>query len=154
MVKKRAISLKGRKSGRVRLNCVDFNFMRMEKEMKKMISVIALFSLLLVPVLGTAQDVNVTGDWEITTQSPRGERTSDIHFEQEGEKLTVTMQLMREEVTAEGTVKGNKIEWSVTRETPRGEFTISYSGTVEGDTMSGEAQMGDFGTMEWTAKKK
>ena len=25
---------------------------------------------------------------------------------------------------------------------------------IEGDTMSGEAQLGDFGTMEWTAKKK
>jgi hypothetical protein len=27
-------------------------------------------------------------------------------------------------------------------------------GTVEGGTMSGEAQMGDFGAMEWAAKKK
>jgi hypothetical protein len=113
-----------------------------------------MFSLLLIPFVLTAQDVNVTGDWEITTQSPRGERTSDIHFEQEGEKLTVTMQIMGEEVTAEGTVKGNNIEWSVTRSTQRGEFTITYKGTVEGDTMSGEAEMGDFGTMEWTAKKK
>jgi hypothetical protein len=126
----------------------------MEEQMKKTFSVLALFSLLSIPALWAAQDVNVTGDWEMTTQSPRGERTSDIHFEQEGEKLTVTMQIMGEEATAEGTVKGNKIEWSITRETPRGEFTISYSGTVEGDTMSGEAQMGDFGAMEWTAKKK
>jgi hypothetical protein len=126
----------------------------MEEKMKKMYSVIALFSLLLVPILLSAQDINVTGDWEMTTQSPRGERTSDVHFEQEGEKLTVTMQLMGEEATAEGTVKGNKIEWSVTRSTERREFTISYKGTVEGDTMSGEAQMGDRGAMEWTAKKK
>jgi hypothetical protein len=126
----------------------------MEEKMKKMYSVIAVFSLLLIPILLNAQDVNVTGDWEMTTQSPRGERTSEVHFDQEGEKLTVTMQLRGEEVTAEGTVKGNKIEWIVTRSTQRGEFTISYSGTVEGDTMSGEAQMGDFGSMEWTAKKK
>ncbi len=126
----------------------------MEEKMKKVYSVFVMFTLLLLPMLLSAQDVNVTGDWEMTTQSPRGERTSDVHFVQEGEKLTVTMQLMREEVTAEGTVKGNKIEWSVTRSTQRGEFTISYSGTVEGDTMSGEAQMGDFGSMEWTAKKK
>lgn len=122
--------------------------------MKKVCSMIAIFSFLLIPVLLSAQDVNVTGDWAITVQSPRGERTSDIHFEQEGEKLTVTMQIMGEEATAEGTVKGNKIEWSVTRSTPRGEFTITYNGTVEGDSMSGEAQMGDFGSMEWTAKKK
>jgi len=128
--------------------------MRMEEKMKKVFSVIAVFSFLLISVLWAAQDVNVTGDWEMTTQSPRGERTSDIHFEQEGEKLTVTMQMRGEEVTAEGTVKGNTIEWSITRDTQRGEFTVSYKGTVEGDSMSGEAQIGDFGTMEWTAKKK
>lgn len=122
--------------------------------MKKMFSVFVVFSFLLISVLWAAQDVNVTGDWEMTTQSPRGERTSDVHFEQDGEKLTVTMQMMNQEVTAEGSVKGNVIEWSMTRDTPRGEFTIAYKGTVEGDTMSGEAQMGDFGTMEWTAKKK
>jgi hypothetical protein len=126
----------------------------MEEKMKKLFSIIALFSLLMIPVLWAVQDINVTGDWEMTTQSPRGERTSDIHFEQEGEKLIVTMQIMGEEATAEGTVKGNKIEWSITRETPRGEFTLAYAGTVEGNTMSGEAQMGDFGSMEWTATKK
>ena len=122
--------------------------------MKKFYSLIAVLPLILTPTFLGAQDVDVTGDWEMTSQSPRGERTSDVRFEQDGEKLTVTMQIMGEEVKSEGTVKGNKIEWSVTRSTPRGEFTISYSGIVEGDTMSGEAQMGDFGTMEWSAKKK
>jgi hypothetical protein len=127
-----------------------------EEKMKKMCSLLSVLSLVLIPFLLTAQEVNVAGDWEMTSQSPRGgERTQTIHIEQEGEKITVTMEGRQgEEITAEGTVKGNKIEWSMTRSTPRGDFTITYTGTVEGDTMSGEAQMGDFGTMEWTAKKK
>jgi DNA-binding beta-propeller fold protein YncE len=126
-----------------------------EKKMKKMCSLLSVLSLVFIPFLVTAQNVDVTGDWEMTTQSPRGERTQTIHIEQDGENITVTMQGRGgEELTAEGTVKGNKIEWSMTRSTPRGDFTITYTGTVEGDTMSGEAQMGDFGTMEWTAKKK
>jgi hypothetical protein len=54
----------------------------------------------------------------------------------------------------EGIFKDNKIEWTFNISTQQGEFTISYSGTVEGDTMSGEAQIGDFATIEWTAKKK
>lgn len=123
--------------------------------MKKMCLLFSVLSLILIPFLLTAQEVDVTGDWEMTTQSPRGERTSTVHFEQDGEKLTVTTQTMRgDEVTGEGTIVGNKIEWTITMSTPRGDFTIIYTGTVEGDTMSGEAQMGDFGTMEWTAKKK
>jgi hypothetical protein len=123
--------------------------------MRKLYAALTMLTFVLIPILLTAQDVNVTGDWEMTVQSPRGERTHNIHFEQDGEKLTVTMEGRGgEEITGEGTIKENKIEWSITRSTPRGEFTITYTGTVEGDTMSGEAQMGDFGSMEWTAKRK
>jgi hypothetical protein len=102
-----------------------------------------------------AQGTDVSGEWDFTMKTPRGERTSVIKFVQEGEKITVTMQGFRGgEVTGEGTVKGNEIEWTVTRSTQRGEFTVTYKGTVEGDLMSGTAEMGQMGTMEWTAKKK
>lgn len=124
--------------------------------MSKIRSIFALSILFLLVVSLNALEADVTGDWEITVNSPRrGERTSTMNIEQEGEKITVTMEGMRGgEMKGEGTVKGNEIEWTVTRDTPRGEFTMTYKGKVEGDTMSGEAQMGDFGTMEWTAKKK
>ena len=114
-----------------------------------------MFSLLLIPVLLTAQDANVAGDWELTSQSPRGERTSAIHFDQDGQKIKVTMEGFRgNEMTGEGTVQGNQIEWTITMNTQRGDFTISYKGTIDGDTMSGTVEMGDRGEMEWTAKKK
>ena len=116
--------------------------------------------LLLLAATLTAAAIDVSGVWEMTSQSPRGdERTREITIVQEGEKITVTMPGRQgDEVTGEGTLKGNAIEWTITRETPRGEFTMTYKGTVEGDTMSGETEMGGgMGggrTMEWTAKKK
>ena len=123
--------------------------------MSKIYYVFTFFILVLITIFLSAQEVNVTGDWELTTETPRGEITRAVHFEQEGENLIVTMEGREgEEVTGEGTVKGNEIEWTVTRSTPRGEFTMTYTGTVEGDTMSGEVQMGDRGSIEWTAKKK
>ncbi len=122
--------------------------------MSRNYSIFIICILFLLAVSLSAQDVNVTGDWEITITTPRGERTQDINFKQEGEKLTVTMQGRRGEVTGEGTVKGNEIEWTITRSTPRGEFTMTYTGKIEGDTMSGEVQIGDFGPGEWKAKKK
>jgi hypothetical protein len=110
---------------------------------------------LLIGFVG-ASDVDVTGDWEMTMQSPRGgEMTRAVHFEQDGEKITVTMESRRgDEVTAEGTIKGNAIEWTVSRETPRGAMTMTYKGTVDGDTMSGTVEMGDFGSADWSAKRK
>lgn len=110
---------------------------------------------LCVVFIGTLKaDVDVTGDWLLTMTTPQGERTSDVTFVQDGEKLTVTVKSQRGESTGEGTVKGNAIEWTITRSTPRGEMTITYNGTVEGDTMSGEVQMGGFGSAEWKATRK
>ena len=102
-----------------------------------------------------AEKIDVTGDWELTTVTPQGERTRDINFVQKGEDLTVTTKNREgQEVKSEGTVKDKKIEWTTTMTTPRGEFTMTYKGTVEGDKMSGEVQMGDFGTREWKAERK
>ena len=122
--------------------------------MKKMYSLFAMFSLLLIPILLIAQEVNVSGDWEMTMEMRGREMTRNLHIDQDGEIITVTMEGRMGEITGEGTIKGNKIEWSVTRSTQRGDMTMAYSGTVEGDTMSGEVQMGDFGSTKWTAKKK
>ena len=134
-----------------------------EEIMKKFYSMIAMMALVLFPVLLSGQDIDLTGDWEMTTESPRGERTQTIHIEQDGDKLTVTMaggpgrrggQGGGGEITAEGTIKGNKVEWSFTRNTPRGDFSTKYTGTVEGDTMSGEVDRGQRGTAPWSAKRK
>ena len=79
----------------------------------------------------------------------------DMHFEQKGEKVTVTWTGRRgDEMKAEGTIKGNEIEWSVTRSMRDREFTITYKGTIKGDTMTGTREMGEMGSSEWTAKKK
>jgi hypothetical protein len=101
-----------------------------------------------------AADVNVSGKWNVTTKTPRGERTSEMTFLQEGEKLAVTSKNRRgEEVKSSGTVKGNEISWTTTFQSPRGEMTIKRVGKVEGDTMSGTIDMGEGRTGEWKAEK-
>jgi len=122
--------------------------------MPRIHSVLTSIILILLAVSLSSQEINVTGDWELTMQTQRGDRTSKIHFDQEGENLTVTMTSARgDEVKAEGTIKGNEIEWTVTRSTPRGEMTMTYKGKVEGNTMSGEVKFGDRGQAEWKATK-
>jgi hypothetical protein len=124
--------------------------------MKK--SALTLIIISLAAVLAVAQaakPANVAGDWTLTLTTPRGDRVSPVNFVQDGEKLKITMTSPRgDQSTGEGTIKGTDIEWKVTRSTPRGEMIITYKGKVEGDTMSGEAQMGDFGTATWKAVRK
>jgi hypothetical protein len=102
-----------------------------------------------------AGKVNVTGKWQITTESPRGERTRDIEFVQDGENLKVIMEGRQgNTIEGKGTVKDNKIEWTITHETPRGTFTMTYKGTVDGDTMKGDVAMGGRGSRNWSATRK
>jgi len=130
--------------------------------MKK--SLILVLALLTTGILALAAAVNVTGVWEMTTVSQRGERKNDVTFKQEGEKLTVSMMMPGRqggeptEIKGEGTVKGNDIEWKITRTTPRGEFTTTYKGTIADDkNMSGKSEMGmgeQVMTQDWKAVKK
>ena len=127
--------------------------------MRKTIFILATLSLLLSFLSLSALAVDVSGEWEMTTEGRQGPRTSTFKIEQDGEKITVTMEGMGmrgggEEMKGEGTIKGNKIEWTITMSTERGDFTINYTGTVEGDTMTGERKMGDREGREFTAKKK
>jgi len=123
--------------------------------MKKVLGLV-LGILLVVPFsVLLAQQYNLTGTWEITTQTPRGEMKSELEIKQDGAKLTVTMKTQRGEITGEGKIEGNKVEWTITRQTPRGEFTTTYKGEIKDkDHMAGEAEMGQFGTIQWTAVRK
>jgi hypothetical protein len=122
--------------------------------MSKTSSVLALILIFLMGAALSAQGVDVSGDWELTMETPRGPMTRATHFEQDGVTIAVTMEGMRgNELEGEGTIKGNGIEWTVSRETPQGEFTITFSGTVEGDTMSGTADIAGRRTIDWTAKR-
>ena len=117
---------------------------------------LALVLCVLLAVVGAlgAENVDVTGKWDLTISSPRGERTSVIQFKQDGETLTAIMQGRDgQEVESKGTVKGTAIEWSSTRDTPRGKFTLTFLGTIEGDSMKGSVEFGTFGSGDWSAKK-
>jgi len=105
--------------------------------------------------LGFSQEkINLTGNWEMTTSTPQGEMTADLKIVQTGDKLAVTVSNQFGEISGEGTISGTDVEWTLSMDTPNGKLTIVHKGKVEGDTMSGEAQMGDFGTLTWKAKRK
>ncbi|HCS46766.1 MAG TPA: hypothetical protein DIW61_00325 [Candidatus Aminicenantes bacterium] len=58
------------------------------------------------------------------------------------------------EFAGEGTIKGQELEWAVLLSGGMGEITLTYKAKVDGETMTGEVQAGDFGAFPFTAKKK
>jgi hypothetical protein len=112
-----------------------------------------VFCFVAAPLM--AADTNVTGKWEITTSSPRGERTSSIEFIQSGQELkVVTEGRDGGKVEGTGTITGDKIAWSITRETQRGTFMMTYHGTVAETSMEGDVEFGTMGSGKWTATKQ
>jgi hypothetical protein len=120
-------------------------------------------SVLALGLLAVAA-VNVTGTWDYTMVTQRGEQKSTLVFAQDGEKLTVTMTSMGRdgnpvETKGEGTVKESAVEWKITRTTQRGEVTMTYKGTIVDEnnmkgTMEGGMAREGAPTPEWTAVRK
>jgi hypothetical protein len=100
-----------------------------------------------------AKDTGISGAWAMTVQTPQGDMPSDATFTQDKEVLKVSMAGPQGTMSGEGTIKEGAVQWTMTINTPQGDFTLSFTGKVTGDTMSGEVQLGDFGTATWSAKR-
>ncbi len=101
-----------------------------------------------------APAVNVTGTWDMAVETPQGTMSLSAAFKQEGEKLTGTQSSQLGEIALEGSVKGADIAFVVVIDMQGQTLTISYTGKIDGDTMSGAIEMGGFGSSTWTAQKR
>jgi hypothetical protein len=117
-----------------------------EGEVKKWIPAVVL--LLIVAVGGLwAQDaqangdhpVNVAGTWQMSWQGRRGNEQGTLKIQQDGSKLSGTFDGPRGSSALSGSVQGNQVTFSV-QMNGRRTVTLVYSGTLDGDKMSGAMQ--------------
>ncbi len=113
----------------------------------------ALGCALALAISVMAQSTDVSGDWEVTINSPQGARTGKLSFKQEGEKLTGTITSRFGATPLEGSVKGKEIKFKYTVKFQDQDFTISLSGAVDGDSIKGDADFGGFAQGDWSAKR-
>lgn len=104
---------------------------------------------------GQADKVDVTGAWAFQIDLGGNTGTPTVTFKQDGEKLTGTYssQFLGEQQLT-GTVKGNKIDFGFTASLEGNAVKVTYTGTVEKDSMKGEVNFGDMGGGTFTGKKK
>jgi hypothetical protein len=101
----------------------------------------------------SALAADVTGNWNLTVESPRGTQNPTMALTQKGEEVTGTYKGMRGEMPVKGTLKGNDLKLSYTVSMQGNEMTINYEGVVAGDTIDGKVIMGQMGEAKFTAKK-
>jgi hypothetical protein len=113
----------------------------------------ALVCALILSASATAQSPDVTGDWEVTVNSPQGARQSKISFKQEGAKLTGMFKNQRGDLPVEGAVNGKEIKFKYTVKFQDQDLVITMTGNIDGDAMKGDADFGGLAQGDWNAKR-
>ena len=86
------------------------------------------------------------GTWNLTMQTPMGERRSTLTLSTAGGTLTGKQEAEGNTTDiAEGTVNGNDVSWKVSITNPM-PLTLTFNGTVDGNTLNGTADTGMFGS--------
>ena len=101
-----------------------------------------------------AADANVTGEWDLTVESPAGTGTPYFNLKQEGSSISGTYKGALGEAPVTGSVKGNAVTIQFRVDAQGMEMDVIYKGTVDGASMSGTVTLGDFGEGKFTGKKK
>jgi hypothetical protein len=95
----------------------------------------------------------VDGTWNLTMDTPMGERSSTLVVKAVGGKLEGTQSAEGQTSNiVEGTCDGNAVGWKVSITQPM-PLTLEFSGAVDGDAMSGSVQLGMFGSSPFRATR-
>jgi len=87
----------------------------------------------------------IDGKWDLTIQTPVGERMSTLDVSSSGGKLIGKQTGDQGTQDIEnGAIDGDEARWSIDIVVPM-PMTLTFTGTVSGDTMAGTVQLGAFG---------
>ena len=97
--------------------------------------------------------MSVTGTWNLTLNSPLGDQAATLNLEEVGGVLQGTL-------TGKGdagpvqrlTVEGTTVSFAADADTPVGRLNLAFSGTVDGDKISGKYQT-PFGGFDFSGTR-
>lgn len=115
---------------------------------------LAAFVLVVSASVVSAQKAAI-GTWDFTTNSPEGTTTSTLVISDDGGKLKATAKSERGERPYDSiAVDGSKITLVLTISYNGSPMIITYTGTIDGAKMGGDADFGGLATGTWSAAQK
>lgn len=100
-----------------------------------------------------APSAEISGAWKIHTRYVLGESKHSMTLEQDGNDLSGTYRSQYSSGELQGHISGNQIELSVTIGYQASKTNYVYTGSVQGGSMSGTVDLGEFWNAEWTARR-
>jgi len=99
------------------------------------------------------ETVSVGGQWEARLEFDRGSAIHTLIFEQSGEKLVGTHRGEYVSGDLSGNVAANQVHFRSSQKIQGTRLFFEFSGTVEGDKMAGDVNLGEYGGARWTAQR-
>ena len=97
--------------------------------------------------------MSVDGTWNVVVKSPMGDQPSTLTLKADGGTLTGTASAQgNTNPIANGKVDGDAVSWSNSITTPF-PMTLEFSGTVDGDSLTGTVKAGSFGSFPFSGKR-
>jgi hypothetical protein len=99
---------------------------------------------------------DIVGTWSVSVDTPQGKNSSTVTFTKEGGNLTgkVSGDLISTPITFKKVeLDGNKLKYSYTFSYEGTPMDVEVEATVEGDTYTGNATAGSYGSFPLDAKK-
>lgn len=95
----------------------------------------------------------VDGTWNVTMSTPLGEQKAKLAFQTDGNFLKGTMEGSAGNTPiTDGAVNGNWVSWKAHITSPLS-ITLEFSGTVDGNNISGKVKLGAFGDTSFSGTR-
>jgi uncharacterized pyridoxal phosphate-dependent enzyme len=103
------------------------------------------------PVIPSGAPAPVQGAWAVTIQYPRGTGEQKLTIEQSGNELSGTQNGEIYNAKLKGVIHANQIELHSNMQVPGNSIPWTFKGTVQGNTITGDVHMGEYGNATWKA---
>jgi hypothetical protein len=102
----------------------------------------------------TAAFADASGTWLMSVETQAGTGNPTFTLVQKGDQLSGTYKGQLGEAPVTGTVKGNDITITYKINAQGQDLEVVYTGTLDGDKVSGKVKLGSFGDGTFTGKKQ
>jgi hypothetical protein len=99
-------------------------------------------------------DMTADGDWDLVVTTPLGERRGVLSLRTEGSSLRGRQMADGNSTEIfDGVVDGASLSWKISITDPM-PLTLKFTGSVEGDQLSGTVALGEFGESSFAGTRR
>lgn len=105
------------------------------------------------PPVPQGEPVSIEGQWQAELRFLRGSAVHTLIFEQHGDNLLGTHQGEFVLGDLSGKVAGNQVKFRSSQRIQGQRLSYEFTGTVDGDKIAGNVNLGEYGEASWTAQR-